>query len=274
MPVVSYRRASVKPDPSVSASGRNPETLHELTAENHRVPVRFVRHPRARRYILRMQTDGSARVTIPRSGSSKEGLNFVQRHAAWIARQLQGLDRSAPSAMWSDGTTVWLRGEPVRLRIESYDDAAHVTFADQTVLIRGPLGGVRAAVERHLRQLAVKELVVRTLDLASVHRVPVGRVTVRNQRSRWGSCSNRGAISLNWRLLQTPVLVRDYIILHELMHCREMNHSDRFWRLVAEVCPDYQQAERWLKENSVLLWSERGLKPGPREVVPWLPSLR
>jgi predicted metal-dependent hydrolase len=76
---------------------------------------------------------------------------------------------------------------------------------------------------------------------------------VRNQRSRWGSCSPRGTISLNWRLIQAPPNVRDYIILHELCHLRQMNHSDRFWREVASVCPDYQRAELWLKRNGDLL---------------------
>jgi predicted metal-dependent hydrolase len=88
---------------------------------------------------------------------------------------------------------------------------------------------------------------------AGQHQLQVNRITVRNQRSRWGSCSRRGTISLNWRLIQTPVFVQDYIILHELMHLREMNHSARYWREVANVCPDYPVAERWLKRHAALL---------------------
>jgi predicted metal-dependent hydrolase len=78
-------------------------------------------------------------------------------------------------------------------------------------------------------------------------------VTVRNQRSRWGSCSRRGTISLNWRLVQTPLFVRDYLVLHELAHLKEMNHSRRFWSEVARLCPDFPEAERWLKQHSRLL---------------------
>ena len=91
------------------------------------------------------------------------------------------------------------------------------------------------------------------LEYAAVHQLPVRRITVRNQRSRWGSCSRRGTISLNWRLIQAPPFVRDYLILHELSHVREMNHSPRFWREVERVCPDYETAERWLKQHSALL---------------------
>jgi predicted metal-dependent hydrolase len=87
------------------------------------------------------------------------------------------------------------------------------------------------------------------VELAAPHALPVRRVTVRNQRSRWGSCSRRGTISLNWRLVQAPPFVRDYLIFHELAHLREMNHSTRFWQTVAGLCPDYQLAERWLKSH-------------------------
>ena len=75
----------------------------------------------------------------------------------------------------------------------------------------------------------------------------MSRVSIRNQRSRWGSCSSRGAIALNWRLIQMPAEVSDYVILHELMHLREPNHSRQFWREVAAVCDGWRDAERWLK---------------------------
>jgi predicted metal-dependent hydrolase len=114
-------------------------------------------------------------------------------------------------------------------------------------------GDLRAVIERHLRALAAKELPAWTLEFAALHKLSVRRVTVRAQRSRWGSCSFKGVISLNWRLIQTPPFVRDYIILHELMHLRQMNHSARFWREVERVCPDYKRTKLWLKENPGLL---------------------
>jgi predicted metal-dependent hydrolase len=101
--------------------------------------------------------------------------------------------------------------------------------------------------------LAVPEISARARALAALHGLPVQRVTVRNQRSRWGSCSQRGTVSLNWRLIQVPASVRDYIILHELAHLREHNHSPRFWAVVAEFCADYRQAEAWLKVHRGLL---------------------
>ena len=91
------------------------------------------------------------------------------------------------------------------------------------------------------------------LELVALHQFPVKRVCVRNQRSRWGSCSRRGTISLNWRLVQAPLFVRDYILLHELVHLRQMNHSHGFWREVARLCPGFADAERWLKQHAALL---------------------
>ena len=77
----------------------------------------------------------------------------------------------------------------------------------------------------------------------------VSKVSVRNQRWRWGSCSPNGHICLNWRLVTMPPSVRDYVMIHELMHLRRMDHSKKFWKLVAEACPDYEAARTWLRQH-------------------------
>jgi predicted metal-dependent hydrolase len=141
----------------------------------------------------------------------------------------------------------------VRLEIDVNPQAARVRFGGEAVPLADATGDLRPAIERHLRQLAARELPPRVLELAALHHLPARRVTVRNQRSRWGSCSRRGTISLNWRLVQAPGFVRDYLVLHELAHLKEMNHSRRFWSEVARLCPDFKEAERWLKQHSSLL---------------------
>lgn len=103
--------------------------------------------------------------------------------------------------------------------------------------------------EAEMRARALEELPARCLELAAQHGERVERVVVRNQRSRWGSCSTRGTISLNWRLMLMPPDVRDYVMLHELMHLRQPNHSRAFWREVAIVCPTWREAERWLRKH-------------------------
>ena len=226
-----------------------------LLVAGRAVRLALVRNPRARRYILRLQADGSARVTVPRGGSEAEARRFAERQTGWIERQLarQAAHPARPRS-WEVGAEIYLRGE--RVRIEAVADGAHpaVRFGTETLrLPAAATGDLRTAIERHLWRMAARELPPRVLELAAHHTQTVSRVSVRNQRSRWGSCSRRGVISLNWRLIQVPPAVRDYIILHELTHLREMNHSARFWAAVERVCPDYASAERWLKEHSRLL---------------------
>ena len=184
-------------------------------------PVRlwFVRNPRARRYILRLRPDGAARVTIPRGGSLAEARQFAERNVAWLEKQLlrQAARPRRPEA-WLAGTEILLRGDRVRLEMGANEEAGLVRFGSEVVRASNADGDLRPTVERHLRRLATRELPARVLELAALHHLPVQRVTVRNQRSRWGSCSRRGTISLNWRLVQVPLYVRDYLVLHELAH--------------------------------------------------------
>ncbi len=223
-----------------------------LMAGGQAVPVTFARSQRARRYILRLKSDGTARVTVPWRGSLAEGRRFAERQTAWLGRQLVRLaNRPVLPTDWRIGGSIYFRGEPVLLEADPSGRA--VRFAGQSVRVAVATGDVRPTIEKNLRKLAARELPPRVLELAALHAVAIRRVSVRNQRSRWGSCSRSGTISLNWRLIQTPDFVRDYIILHELMHVRQMNHSARFWREVAAVCPGYEEAERWIKLHSALL---------------------
>ncbi len=214
------------------------------------VPIEFVPHPRARRYVLRLRSDGSARVTIPRHGSLQAARRFAEQQHAWLARQLARLEaRPAADPRWRAGQTIYYRGEPVVLQAETASVGLTVRWADQCLHLAEGSEDLRPAVERHLRVLATHELPTRVRALAAAAGLTVRQVQVRDQRTRWGSCSRRGTITLNWRLVQVPPAVRDYVIWHELMHLREMNHSRRFWRAVAAVCPDFEVARRWLRQQ-------------------------
>jgi len=214
----------------------------------------MVRNPRARRYLLRLRPDGTARVTIPRGGSAAMAQQFVERHVTWLERELKRLQtQTRRPAAWTIGTEILLRGEMIRIEPGSDCEPKTARIGSETILVSDAATDLRPTIEGRLRQLAGRELPARLLELAARHGLTVRRITVRNQKSRWGSCSRRGTISLNWRLIQTPAFVCDYICLHELMHLRQMNHSAAFWREVERACPDYRTAERWLKENPGLL---------------------
>jgi predicted metal-dependent hydrolase len=208
-----------------------------------RIDVAIVRHRRARRYLLRVAPDGTLRLTVPRGAPIADGLKFVSQQGAWIERErLRQHQRAAP---WRVGTTVRLRGVEERLAWDGLDLACGA----ERLRVERTAADFRPAVERHLRALASRELPARCLALAAHHRLAVSRVVVRNQRSRWGSCSPSRVIALNWRLIQMPDAVSEYVILHELMHLRQPNHSRRFWREVAAVCPAWRDSERWLRKH-------------------------
>jgi hypothetical protein len=218
-----------------------------LQVAGRAVPLVVVRNPRARRYLLRVRPDGKARVTIPRGGNVAEALAFVTRNTDWVKQQLERLaTRPQTPAAWRVGTAIWVRGE--QLRITAEENGA-IVFGGERLAVADVAADLRPAIERHLRRQATRELPKRVVALAELHGIGVTRVSVRDQRSRWGSCSRRGTISLNWRLIQTPEWVRDYIILHELAHRRHMNHSEQFWQEVERLCPGYREAERWLKQH-------------------------
>ena len=176
------------------------------------VEADFVRHPRARHYVVRVRDDGTVRVTIPRGGSKREARQFADRQHGWIERE--------------------------RRRVEAERRMQRDTAPPE--------------VERELRARATRELPARVLELARTHGLTVSRISVRNQRWRWGSCSKDGHICLNWRLAQMPAWVRDYVIVHELMHLKRMDHSRKFWALVAKAFPDYEAARRWLRRSALL----------------------
>ena len=221
-----------------------------------RVQLRCVINRRARRYILRLLPDGSVRVTVPRRGTEAEARRFAARQIDWIRRQLarRSEQPSRRPVTWPEGGSIHLRGEVVRIEAMTIGQPGSYRLGAEVIQLGSVSGdNLRPAMERALWRRAAKEFPPRVECLAADHGLSVSRVTVRNQRTRWGSCSRRGTVSLNWRLIQAPPFVSDYVILHELMHLRQMNHSTRFWREVANAFPDYQKAEQWLKDHADLL---------------------
>lgn len=209
--------------------------------------IEFVRLRRARRYILRLRPDGRLRVTIPRGGSKAEGARFVRDQADWIARQRARVRVAPVTRQWVHGSVILVQGEPTVISVTGETGGLIATYAGRRVKLSPGTTDVRPFVERDLRGLAGEVLIPRLHALAAPHALALGRVTIRNQRSRWGSCSRSGRIALNFRLVQAPPDVRDYVLVHELMHVKQPNHSIRFWRLVEQACPGFRAAERWLK---------------------------
>jgi predicted metal-dependent hydrolase len=210
--------------------------------------VRLRRHRQARRYTLRI--DGAARevvLTMPLRGSLKEARDFAQKHGGWIAARFKRLPAAAP---FLPGTAVPLRG--VAHRIVHRDGARGTAWAevdaqgDDLLCVAGALPHVARRVGDFLKREARSDLAVASRRHAATLGVAIKRIAVRDQASRWGSCSNSGALSYSWRLILAPPFVLDYLAAHEVAHLLELNHSPRFWRLVNRLAPDAARAKAWL----------------------------
>ena len=219
-----------------------------------RPDVVFERSARAERYRLTLRKDGAAVATIPLRGTEREARAFVEQHREWLERaRARQRQRPRAAAVWSVGTRVLWRGELAEIRKAAEGERPCVCLASDVFRVARIDGDMKPTLEAHFLRKARIELTARTWQLAAETSMGVKEVVVRNQRTRWGSCTTGGVISLNWRLIQAPESVRDYVIYHELMHLKEMNHSARFWRRVEEICPPWREAEAWLKRNGSML---------------------
>jgi predicted metal-dependent hydrolase len=209
--------------------------------------VRLRRNRQARRYTLRIDTAAREVVlTMPPRGSVKAAKEFAQRHGAWIAARLRRLPEAVP---FTDGTELPVRGVAHRI--------AHRSGARGTVWIEAGEGepllcvaGAAPHIERRvsdfLKREAKRDLDVACRRHAAALAVTIKRIAVRDQSSRWGSCSTTGALSFSWRLILAPSFVLDYLAAHEVAHLMEMNHGPRFWNLVVRLTPDAARAKAWL----------------------------
>jgi len=210
--------------------------------------VRVRRLAQARRYTLRIHAATREVVlSMPVRGSLREANVFAQKQGAWIAARLNRLPRRSP---FVHNAVVPLRG--VEHRIEHRSGARGTVWVEcgddgaQLLCVAGEAPHVGRRVRDYLKREAKKDLEAASRAAAAALGVQVKRVSVRDQVSRWGSCSTTGVLSYSWRLILAPPFVLDYLAAHEAAHLVEMNHSRRFWRLVESICPDVARAKAWL----------------------------
>jgi predicted metal-dependent hydrolase len=210
--------------------------------------VRLRRHRRARRYTLRIHpTDREAILTMPPRGTIAEARDFAQLHGGWIAARLGRLPKAAP---FQAGTVLPLRGVSHRIVHRAGERGTVWTetrdSGERVLCVAGGHEHIDRRVHDFLKREARRELQKSAQDYAEMLGVRVKRLSIRDQSSRWGSCTSAGSLSFSWRLILAPPFVLDYLAAHEVAHLVEMNHSPRFWRVVAKVCPSVERAKKWL----------------------------
>ncbi len=206
-------------------------------------------HPRARAYRLRLENAGEARLTVPPHGNRAEAEAFIHRHRAWLEARLKRAPKPLP---FVEGAIVPLRGVDHRIvatgRVRGTVEATAEN--DEPILL---VPGAPAHLGRRLTDWLRREAERDLSERAAIHAAGLGvrpkGLSLRGQSSRWGSCSNKGRLSFNWRLVLAPPFVLDYVAAHEVAHLKEMNHSPAFWTAVERMLPDYKRGRAWLRAH-------------------------
>lgn len=208
--------------------------------------VEWRRSARARRISLRIDPRGGAVVvTLPPRAGRTAGMALLMNHADWVARRLAALPGPVPFA---DGALVPLHGVEHRIR-HLPGLRAGVRVADGEILVSGEAGFLPRRVGDFLRAEARRALSELVGHKAAAAQVKAERITVKDTRSRWGSCAASGHLAFSWRLVMAPPHVQDYVAAHEVAHLRHMNHGPRFWALVEHLTPHTESAIAWLRSN-------------------------
>ncbi len=221
-------------------------------------PIVVKRHPRARRLTLRLrESSREFTLTLPKHCDDEEALRFLKKHTGWLKSQISSLPEFISFA---DGALIPFRGINHQICFVKRKRGYGVVFVDTQLnsvsCVEAPKLYVSGDTEHAPRRLldwlksqARKDIEDRVEYHANFLNLVPKRISVRDPKSRWGSCTSGGNLSFSWRLILAPHYVLDYVAAHEVAHLAEMNHGPEFWKLVRKTLPDMDQAEAWLKHN-------------------------
>ncbi|MEO1192996.1 MAG: SprT family zinc-dependent metalloprotease [Pseudomonadota bacterium] len=222
-----------------------------ITLGGQTIPLRLVWQSRARRLTMTLDhTKRCLRVVLPEGITATEALSFCRKQQPWVLKRWAALPQPIPFA---PGNRLPINGEEAVIHHQR--SARRGVWREPGRLnVSGPLEHLPRRVEAHCRQEAKRLLQAAVRDKAArIDRRP-GRITLRESRSRWGSCSPKGDLSFCWRLIFAPPEVLDYVAAHEVAHLAHMNHSPAFWRVCAGLVEDVTGPRRWLATEGASLW--------------------
>jgi predicted metal-dependent hydrolase len=212
-----------------------------------RIDVRVRESRRARAWRLTVAPRRPLELVVPRGFREGEIDGLLESRRGWIERKLAEL-RAVPELALERPGLVWLHGAEIRLvRVDG--SRARAELGDGRLVVAGPDAEAARAVERWYRREARRRIGAVVAAEAARLGLGYGPIAIRDQRTRWGSCSSSGTLSFSWRLVVPPVEVLAYVVVHELCHLRQANHSKAFWRLVEAARPDWGEHVRWLREH-------------------------
>ncbi len=223
-----------------------PGSRHHVVVDGRQVPLTVRHHAKARRLILRIDPKtGGVAVTLPKGVPAKAGLALAEEKSAWIAGALGKL--AQPTPIVAGGRVPVLD----RDHVICHDPAGRfgVRREGNAIWVSGREEHIARRVLDWLRREAKREIVPRAETMCGRLGAAFNRVSIRDTRSRWGSCAPNGNLSFSWRLVMAPVDVLDYVVAHEVSHLRHMDHSPAFWETVNSLGVDPEAGRKWLNAN-------------------------
>ena len=219
-------------------------------SDGRRIDLNIRRSGRARRISLQMSDiDGSVELVLPSRAAVADALDFARTQVGWIERRLKRVRSAVP---FTDGAVVPHLGTSLRIH---HTDAGvgGVRRANDLLMVQGRSEDIPTRIHRWFRDQAAREIGWRVGAKTNIVGRRCNRVTIRDPRTRWGSCSQLGNLNFSWRLIMAPEHVLDYVVAHEVAHLVEMNHGPRFWAHVAELCEQPADARSWLRRHAAEL---------------------
>lgn len=231
----------------------------EVILEGQAVSCIIKRSPRARYVRLEVRPETGLTVVVPRSYKPIQLPDLLQKKRKWILRNLKKygqLEKSSAEKEAKSADTIPYLGRELPVKNEKNNDEAdnvRLECGRLVVSLNSAGTSLNLVLERWFRQQADKLIRERANELCTRLGVTYGRITIRGAKTRWGSCSQKRNLNFNWKLMMTPEPVINYVIIHELAHLREMNHTQKFWKLVAEHCPRWRSHRQWLTDHGAEL---------------------
>lgn len=203
---------------------------------------------RTRRLRMVVRAGRSIELTVPRRTSTRALRQFVEENSVWLGEKIAAARARQPLLGLAQAGTVWLAGERLAI-VRGSGTSSVANRHGATVRISGPPDQIAGAIDRWYRREARERLETAVAGESARLGIPYERVSIRDQRTRWGSCSTRGTLSFSWRLVLSPPEVLEYVVTHELLHVRQPNHSRAFWALLDLHRPGWREEAAWLRRH-------------------------
>lgn len=217
------------------------------------LPFKVKRNVRAKRMILRLDREGEVVVTAPKHVALRTLQNFVERHQPWIEKQrakvpqAQKITQAQTLLLFGEDYTITPKGTlRGAIELQTHD-------GENKILVPGDVAAAPRRIKTYLKKTALAKLTHLSAHYCARLGVECPKISIKDTKSRWGSCAKRGGLMYSWRLIMAPSAVLEYVVAHEVAHIKHFDHSKAYWDLVEELLPSYKAPQAWLKHNGSML---------------------